>query len=442
MIRRIQALNYRCLRFVDVSLDRFHVLVGPNASGKSTLFDAVAFLGDLVSDGLDAAVEKRARDFRDLVWGRYIPDVPTHGSGDRPLSCGGPENPRGFELAVEFEIPERLKQQLPADKKFQAFRYEIAVGESERQARIESERGILIPRPTEDSARNRPLFPDPPPSPDTILQGGRRRGSRTILSKSPEGKDNFNIEVSEKPGKGWAASISFGPQRSTLGNLPESSETFPVATHVKRTLGHRVKPLFLDSARMRQASPPGGRIDGFAPDGSNLPWAIKRIQENHRADYESWLAHVKTVLTDLDEIRVMERPDDRHAYLSLRYKAGVEVSSWMASDGTLRLLALTLLAYLPDEGNIHILEEPENGIHPMAVDCVYQSLNSVYDSQLLLATHSPVVLKLSEPEEVLCFAKNAEGATDVVRGNDHPRLAGWKETSDNMDLLFARGVFG
>lgn len=28
MIRRIQALNYRCLRYVDLSLDRFHVLIG------------------------------------------------------------------------------------------------------------------------------------------------------------------------------------------------------------------------------------------------------------------------------------------------------------------------------------------------------------------------------------------------------------------------------
>ena len=47
MIRRIQARNYCCLRYVDVSLDRFHVLVGPNASGKSTLLDIVAFLGDM-----------------------------------------------------------------------------------------------------------------------------------------------------------------------------------------------------------------------------------------------------------------------------------------------------------------------------------------------------------------------------------------------------------
>ena len=34
-------------------------LVGPSASGKSTLFDAIAFLGDPVSDALEAAVENR-----------------------------------------------------------------------------------------------------------------------------------------------------------------------------------------------------------------------------------------------------------------------------------------------------------------------------------------------------------------------------------------------
>ena len=95
MSRRIQALNYRCLRYVDVELGRFHVLVGPNASGKSTLFDAVAFLGDLVSDGLEAAAENRTSNFQDLVWGR-------------------PRDGLGFELAVEFDTSDKLRKLLPS----------------------------------------------------------------------------------------------------------------------------------------------------------------------------------------------------------------------------------------------------------------------------------------------------------------------------------------
>jgi predicted ATPase len=48
VIVRIQALRYRGLRYVDQPVDRFRLLVGPNASGKSTFVDVVGFLGDLV----------------------------------------------------------------------------------------------------------------------------------------------------------------------------------------------------------------------------------------------------------------------------------------------------------------------------------------------------------------------------------------------------------
>jgi hypothetical protein len=64
----------------------------------------------------------------------------------------------------------------------------------------------------------------------------------------------------------------------------------------------------------------------------------------------------------------------------------------MASDGALRLLALTLPAYLNDFQGVYLVEEPENGIHPRAVETLFQSLSSVYDAQMLLATHSPVIL--------------------------------------------------
>ena len=60
-IRRVQAMNYRCLRDVDVELDQFHVLVGANGSGKSALFDALLFAQDLLSRGLDTAVDRRDR---------------------------------------------------------------------------------------------------------------------------------------------------------------------------------------------------------------------------------------------------------------------------------------------------------------------------------------------------------------------------------------------
>lgn len=423
MIRRVQALGYRCLRHTDIPLDEFHVLVGPNASGKSTLLDVIAFLSDLVSTGLEAAVRKRTRNFQDLVWKR-------------------PQQDPYFELAVELDIPDSLREQLPPESGYDSFRYEVAIRETDGVPRIESERGTLESIRSEPIPRAQPsLFPAPTRVPETILRGGGRRGARTVLSKSAEAQDNFNIETSTKPGKGWATSIAFGDRRSALGNLPESPDKFPVATHVKRLLTSAVVPLFLDSARMREASPPDKKSAELAHDGTNLSWVIKQLQRGDRKAHRKWIAHVRTTLTDIERIRVVERPDDRHAYLMLHYRNGVVSPSWTASDGTLRLLALTLPAYLSGGNRIYTLEEPENGIHPLAVECVFQSLSSIYDSQVLLATHSPVVLRNAEPEQALCFAKDEEGATDIVRGSDHPRLREWRG-SPHMEVLFASGVIG
>jgi len=91
MITLVEALDYRCLRYIRQPLGPFHVLVGPNASGKTTFLDVIAFLGRLVSDGPDAAIEERSQNFYDLVWGR---------EGTR------------FELAVEARIPEYLRGRL------------------------------------------------------------------------------------------------------------------------------------------------------------------------------------------------------------------------------------------------------------------------------------------------------------------------------------------
>src|SRR5208283_3518584 len=96
MISLIEVLNYRCLRYVRQPLGRFHVLVGPNASGKTTFLDAVSFLSDLVGHGLDKAVGKRTENFQDLTW----------------LKRG-----TGFEIAVEATIPEDRRCLLAEDNR-------------------------------------------------------------------------------------------------------------------------------------------------------------------------------------------------------------------------------------------------------------------------------------------------------------------------------------
>jgi predicted ATPase len=66
-------------------------------------------------------------------------------------------------------------------------------------------------------------------------------------------------------------------------------------------------------------------------------------------------------------------------------------------------------------------------------------LSSVYSAQVLMATHSSVMLSLVETDHILCFAKDEQGATDIVVGSRHPALAEW-HGEPNLNVLFAAGV--
>ncbi len=302
MITLVEALNFRCLRHVRQPLGRFHVLVGPNATGKTTFLDVPAFLGRLVSDGLESALSERSGNVEDLIWRR---------SGT------------SFQLAVEARIPAD-RRPLLEDPQFDTIRYEVEIGihPDTKEVSILAEKGTLKSASTESPAQ-KSLFPDLPHPPGSILTLKGRKGAKTVVNKVAGGNDSF----------------------------------------------------------------------------------------------------------------------DKHRYLVIRYQGGLEVPSWMASDGTLRLLALTLLPYLPEFTGVYLVEEPENGIHPRAIETMFQSLSSVYEAQILLATHSPVILSVVAAADVLCFAKTTEGATDIVAGNAHPALKDWKGET-NLSVLFAAGVLG
>jgi|GEM_PF-2594467 len=56
MITRIQTHAFRSLKGVDQNLAPFQALIGPNASGKTTFLDVIAFFSDLISnrgDGME-----------------------------------------------------------------------------------------------------------------------------------------------------------------------------------------------------------------------------------------------------------------------------------------------------------------------------------------------------------------------------------------------------
>ena len=419
MITLIEALNYRCLRYVQRPLKPFHVLVGPNASGKTTFLDVLGFLSDLVSEGLEVALSERTANPEELLFRR---------KGDR------------LELAIEARIPDMLRE-LTAKPDLDTVRYEVAIGFDETQHQFELKAETLLLKKAKDlKPPQRSVFPISPSVPDSLLSKVRHRDNKIVLNKVPGGNDNFYSETYNRSGKGWAPSIKLGPQRSALGHLLIDENSFPVAIWFQKYLTSGVQKFILNSLAIKRPSPPN-RAAGFLPDGSNLPWVVDRLRQENQERHHAWIAHLRTALPDLVDITTSIREDDRHCYMIYEYEDGLKVPSWLVSDGTLRLTALTLPAYLPDLQGIYLIEEPENGIHPRAVATAYDSLSSMYEAQVLLATHSPVVLSTASLDDVLCFAKNDNGSTDIVLGSEHPLLQQWQGEVD-LGTLLASGVLG
>ncbi len=422
MIRLIETKNFRSLKYISQPLDSFHVLVGANASGKTTFLDAISFIADLVMQGIDFAITQRTQNYSDLTFAGKGGDI---------------------ELAVEMEIPKDLVSQLP-DEKFDRIRYEVRLGltNTTSEHAIKEERVLLLNSRharKKLNGQSRVIFPEYFDLDHKLVgETFTIRQYKQIIKKQEGGNDNFYPETRKDSSGGWLPSFKLGIKKSGLGNLPADETKFPVSSWLKDFLNEGVQLFILDSLNIRRASPPG-QIRKFKTDGSNLPWVIEDLKRRDIEAFKNWIDHIRTALPDIFDITTVERPDDKHRYLKVQYNNGMGIPSWLVSDGTLRLLALTLPAYLPDFEGVYLIEEPENGIHPRAIETVFQSLSSVYNAQILLASHSPIILSMVQLENVLCFGKTQEGVTDIVRGIDHPMLLDWKGET-NLSVLFAGGV--
>jgi predicted ATPase len=113
------------------------------------------------------------------------------------------------------------------------------------------------------------------------------------------------------------------------------------------------------------------------------------------------------------------------------------------SDGTLRFICLTTLLLQP----IHLLpstiliDEPELGLHPFAINLLADMMKEVSETkQLIVSTQSVELLNALEPEHVV-VAQRINGATTLER-LDSARLKLWLDDYQDLGELWKRNVLG
>jgi predicted ATPase len=436
MITRIEAINYRCFRHLDIQIGAYQVFAGVNGSGKTTLLDIPVLLGDMLSGSItNAFLEKpahygspRAQSFDELLHRKQG---------------------RFFGLVIEVDLPAEIIDKLvnsddyrvpkkmleDPSKSLRAMRYEIRFELfNERALQVSDEFLYLMPKSDSKVGTRSPQHLGGVGNPPlktwhTVIE--RQNGKESILRAEMP---------SRVTGKRREVPIQLDAEQLALANVFADVDIFQATLWFRDLLEKKAIQYMPSGTALRKPCSPGRlATKSLQANGANLPWLVIELKK-HEDMFEAWVDHVKTALPNISQIDAVERDDDHHAYLRVTYVGDYEVTSSGLSDGTLHILALTILPYLRDLPELICVEEPENGIHPRAIETILQSLSSIYDSQVWVTTQSPIVLAHTEDlSSVTVMQTQQDGSVTAVLGNEHPRLRDWQGSID-LGSLFAAGV--
>jgi len=392
MIRRIKVSQYRCFHSLALELTHHHVLAGANGSGKTTLLDIPTLFAELL-----------ATNDINKVFFEATPSQ-SRARAENPIELIHNLQGNSFFLSLDVQIPELTKH-----KSSERLRYELTFELINNEKLQIAQEHLFIFHEPEKTAK--------------WLQVIRR--NRHEASFQAEGQQQaFNFTIHQ--------------EQLALSSMPADHRFFPATLWFRDYLQQYTCLYEPQGFKLRQASPPRYRT-GLNQDGWGLPWQILALQKKQAEEFEEWLELVRLALPSVQNIRAIEREDDRHAYIKIQYQNGIEISSSGLSDGTLNILALTILPYVTTLPQVITLEEPENGIHPSAIEAVLQAIRAVDSSQIWLTTHSPIVLAHTSLKNMLCMRLTDDGSVDIVSGDKHPRLKKWQGGID-LGTLFAAGV--
>jgi predicted ATPase len=419
----LKVSGFKNLVDVDVRFGAFTCIAGANGVGKSNLFDAIRFLSALADLPLiEAALsvrdeEGKTGDVRSLF----------HRVGDTYANVMTFE----AEMIVPSEGEDDLGQKAKASITF--LRYSIQLAYRDDNS-LRSLGGLEILKEelvhiNRGDATKHLLFPNKSTTWRKTAVIGERRVPYFI---STEGENSNKIIKLHQDGGSSGRPLA----RSAI-NLPRTVLSVTNAAESPTALMARRE---MQSWRLLQLEPSSLRQpDEFtAPtkletDGSHLAATLYHLarlkrRENGQSDVNNQVYYeianrLATLIDDVDKVWVDR--DNRRELLTLMVTSrdGTSHPAKALSDGTMRFLALAVLALDPEAQGLLCLEEPENGIHPERIPKILQLLQDIATDtneeigldnplrQVIINTHSPAVV-MQVPEDSLLVAELRE----TVRG--------------------------
>ena len=149
--------------------------------------------------------------------------------------------------------------------------------------------------------------------------------------------------------------------------------------------------------------------------GENLSHLLSNLNNNYTFYYEKIIECLSDINPNFTGIGY--NVFGSRLYLSLREKnLSHAIDALHMSDGTLKYLLLLSIFHNPQRGTLVCVDEPESCLHPDMIRSVAKMMKrAALTSQIIVATHSALLLNAFELDDILVFEKNDKNETQIIR---------------------------
>ena len=195
-------------------------------------------------------------------------------------------------------------------------------------------------------------------------------------------------------------------------------QTAPVAQLVRRLLQQCAVFHFHDTSASASVNKRWDVADCFClrTDGGNLGAVLLDLKVNDVSRYNLIVRQIQRVFPALDDF-VLEPVKGKVLFCWKSRFSDKTMGPYLTSDGTLRLFFLVTLLNLPAERlpSVILMDEPELGLHPQAIELVAAMVKRVAQvKQVIIATQSPLLLDCFSPDNII-VAESRGGAAELRR---------------------------
>lgn len=196
------------------------------------------------------------------------------------------------------------------------------------------------------------------------------------------------------------------------------------------------------SAPVRHSQPVRDNLR-LKPDGANIAPFVRLLRERHSAYYNRIVETVRLVAPFFGDFVYRAEPGER---VDLEWFDAADPDTPFGprqlSDGTLRFICLAVLLLQPTslQSDTILLDEPELGLHPYALNVLAGMLKQAAEArQLIVSTQSVELINALEPEDIIVVNRES-GASTFERLNPEALSEWLKEYT--LGELWKRSIIG